>query len=73
MQKKYIVDRIESHKVVLEDENGEIIVIDVNKVEQLPSEGDILINDNNIFKIDIEATNKRREYIREKMKGMWEN
>ena len=38
-----------------------------------PNEGDVvIINENNLPKVNIEATNKRKKEISILMKGMWE-
>ena len=71
-KKMFIVDRIEEESIVLEDYEGEIIVIDKDKVKSIPLEGDILVKDGDLFFVDIEETRKRREKIKNIMKGMWD-
>ena len=68
----FIIDRIEEESIVLEDYEGEIIVIDKDKVKSIPLEGDILVKDGDLFFVDIEETRKRREKIKNIMKGMWD-
>lgn len=68
----YIVDRIEGNLVLCENEQGRIVNITSSKIKGNPKEGDILIEENNIFYIDQQLTKKRKEYIENLMKGMWE-
>lgn len=67
----FVVDRIEEKAIVLESYNGEIIVIEKEKVNKLPNEGDVLIKDNDFFYIDENETIKRKEKIKNIMKGIW--
>ena len=67
----FVVDRIEGKTIVLESYTGEIIVIEEEKVNKLPNEGDILVNDNDFFYIDEDETIKRREKIKNITKGIW--
>ena len=67
----FVVDRIEEKAIVLESYNGEIIVIEKEKVNKLPNEGDVLIKDNDFFYIDENETVKRKEKIKNIMKGIW--
>ena len=53
-KKMFIIDRIEEESIVLEDYEGEIIVIDKDKVKSIPLEGDILVKDGDLFFDDIE-------------------
>lgn len=72
-KKKFIVDRIEENSVVLEDEKQGIILIDINLFDTRPSEGDVIIKiDDTSFKVNEEATKKRKSNINALMKGMWE-
>ena len=71
-KKKFIVDRIEENSVVLEDEKQGIILIDINLFDTKPSEGDVVVKiDDNSFKVNEEATKKRKSNISTLMKGMW--
>lgn len=71
-EKKFIVDRIEENSVVLEDEKQGIILIDINLFDTKPSEGDVVVKiDDNSFKVNEEATKKRKSNISTLMKGMW--
>ncbi len=67
----FVVDRIEGKAIVLESYNGETIVIEAEKVNKLPNEGDVLIRDNYFFYIDKDETIKRKEKIKNITKGIW--
>ena len=72
-EQKFIIDRIEEDYVILEDENHNIISKNINSFCINPNEGDVvIINENNLPKVNIEATNKRKKEISILMKGMWE-
>ena len=72
-EQKFIIDRIEEDYVILEDENHNIISKNINSFCIKPNEGDVvIINENNLPKVNIEATNKRKKEISILMNGMWE-
>ena len=54
---KLIVDRIEAGKVVCEKEDGSLLLIDLPGAK----EGDVLVETENGFAVDPEATIARRE------------
>ena len=45
--------------------------LEKEKVNKLPNEGDVLIKDNDYFYIDENETIKRKEKIKNIMKGIW--
>lgn len=68
---KYIIDRIEKNIVVCE--NQETKGMENFKIEQFPNEikeGDIVILENDKFKIDIEETKIKKQEIEELMKKL---
>ena len=69
----YIVDRIEESIIVVEDQNGNIINLNKNKVNGQIKEGDCLREENKKFFLDIEKTKEREFKIEKLMKGMWED
>ncbi|MGM9978636.1 MAG: DUF3006 domain-containing protein [Clostridium sp.] len=69
----YIVDRIEEDIIVLQDENGYIINLNKNSIDEKVKEGDCLRKENNRFCLDMEETKKRKIKINKLMKGMWED
>lgn len=71
-KQKFIVDRIEKNYVILQDYNDRIIQKDINSFYTKPNEGDIvIIDENNLFKLSIKETKKRKKEINTLMKGMW--
>ena len=69
----YIVDRIEKNIIVVEDQNGNIINLNKNKVNGQIKEGDCLREENEKFFLDTEKTKERKIKIEKLMKGMWED
>ena len=61
--KKIIVDRIEGHFIVCEDEKENILELKKDDVIGDVKEGDVL---------DKALTEKRKKEIEDLMKGMWE-
>lgn len=70
---KYTIDRIEIEEKIAycEDENGNIAEIEFSLLPDGSSEGDIVVSEDGVIRIDREATEERRNRIREKMKGLW--
>lgn len=71
MDKLYIVDRFEGDYIILETPDGSMVDVERNKVIGKVNEGDCLVYENNHFLVDEKKTEKRRQEIAEKMKGMW--
>lgn len=69
----YIVDRIEENIIVLQDDNGHMINLNKNSINESVKEGDCLRKENNGFFLDMEETKKRKMKIDKLMKGMWED
>ena len=71
---KYAVDRIEGSIVVLQNlSNGNVINVDKCNLSQEVKETDILVYENNEFKLDNNEKEKREESIREKMERLRDN
>ncbi|EGT3616739.1 DUF3006 domain-containing protein [Clostridium perfringens] len=70
---KLIVDRIEGHFIICEDENQKILELNNDEVIGNVKEGDVLVKgkDGKFFS-DKALTVKRRKEIEDLMKGMWE-
>lgn len=66
-----IIDRFEGNYAVCEDENKQMHNIELRFIEGNPKEGDIIENNNGSFKINVEETKKRRKYIEDLTKDMW--
>lgn len=67
----FIVDRIESNLVVLEDYNGDILNVSLKLFKGHINEGDIITLKGETYFKDSTLTKKRKEYINNLMKGMW--
>lgn len=68
---KYIIDRIENKIVVCENQNTK--KMEKFKIEQFPEgikDGDIVILENEKFKIDREETKTKKQEIEELMKKL---
>lgn len=70
---KYIVDRIEDKYAVCEDEKGNMINIPLLKFESLVRENDVVEYVDNSYKVLKLETIKRKKYIEDIAKDMWEN
>ena len=68
----FIIDRLEDELVVLEDNYGDIRTIDKSLIEGETKEGNVVINENGLFKVDIKASIDRKNKVNALMKGMWE-
>ncbi len=68
--KKYVVDRIENGKLVLECENGKFINIDSKNIPNA-KETDIIFEENGKFIIDNEETDLRKKHIAEKQNTLF--
>lgn len=66
-----IIDRFEGNYAVCEDENRQMQNVELSLIEGNPKEGDIIENNNGLFKINVEETKKRRKYIEDLTKDMW--
>ena len=69
---KLIIDRIEEKYAVCENENKEFINIDVNKLPNDVKVGDIIIINGDNISIEKNETIKRKEYIEEITKDIWQ-
>ena len=72
--KKFIIDRFEHDKAVLEMESGETIVIPKSQIPAQAVEGDVLVcSGYNTLVIDKTDTNKLRKEIEVLMDSLWED
>ncbi|WP_394884802.1 DUF3006 domain-containing protein [Clostridium butyricum] len=72
MSESFIVDRIESGFVVAETEDETMVNIPENLIKGDFKEGDILIKEDEFFKVDSDLTKKRKEEIDHMLKNMWQ-
>lgn len=63
----YIVDRFEGKIAVLEDDGGVMHNVPVEDLPNGVQQGDVLVQENGILRIDREATRKRSASIRKQM------
>lgn len=69
---RYIIDRLEEGIAVCENELKKMISIPKEHLPQDIKEGDLLSEDDGIFSIDKEATDKRRSQMRKKLMDLFE-
>ena len=72
MSESFIIDRIESGFVVAETEDETMVNIPENVIKGDFKEGDILIKEDEFFKVDSDLTKKRKEEIDHMLKNMWQ-
>lgn len=72
MSESFIIDRIESGFVVAETEDETMVNITENLIKGDFKEGDILIKEDEFFKVDSDLTKKRKEEIDHMLKNMWQ-
>ena len=70
---KYSVDRIEEGFAVCEDEKGETVNIETDKLPEGVKEGDIISIDNGETIILAEETEERRKKLAEKRRALFKN
>ena len=68
----YIVDRIEENFAVCENfETQEFIQIELSKLPAEIKSGDVIKYENEVYLLDFEETEKRKQIIHKKIKGLW--
>lgn len=67
-----ILDRFEGEYVIIEID-GEIVNIEKHLVHEGVKEGDVLVLRDGLYYTDQEETEKRREYIKNRFKDLWED
>lgn len=71
MKNAYIVDREEDKYYVLESPNGDMINVLKSSIESSIKSGDVLYKKDNKYYYSEEMTQKRKNDIKELMKGIW--
>ncbi len=67
---QFVIDRFEENFAVLENEAGE--TVDVDKSLLLNAkEGDVVVLENNLYRVDKALTQERHRMIQEKMKRLF--
>lgn len=70
---EYIVDRLEDEYIVCVDQDGNIINILKNIVEESVKEGDVIVSKDGKYIVDKTKTLDRKKYIEELIEDLWEN
>ncbi len=70
--KKFIVDRFEEDKVVLECENGDVVTLEKSSLPKNIKEGDVLNFEANSCYLNQEETEKRKQKIKTLMESLFE-
>ncbi len=60
---KFVVDRIEGNFAICECSDGRMKDILLSHIETEPKDGDVLIFDGNLYKIDCKATEENKNKI----------
>jgi len=69
---KYTIDRISEIIVICEDENGDMVKVQASALPEGVREGDILTETEGTWTLEKEETERRRQRIREKLRGLTE-
>ncbi|CUX72343.1 hypothetical protein BN3590_04658 [Clostridium sp. C105KSO15] len=69
---KYTIDRISEKVVICEDENGDMVKVQASALPEGVREGDILTEADGTWTLELEETERRRQRIREKLRGLTE-
>lgn len=67
-----IVDRIEGDIAVCESENDEFLHIPLAQIESGLQEGDLLLFENGLYRIDQAATQARKAHMQAKLRGLFQ-
>lgn len=71
---KFIIDRIEDNIAICENlETKELIEININELPKNIKDGNIIILENNIYKLDVTEEQLRRRRLREKFNKLKNN
>jgi hypothetical protein len=69
---KYTIDRISEMVIICEDENGDMVKVQASALPEGVREGDILTEADGMWTLELEETKRRRQRIREKLRGLIE-
>jgi len=69
---KYTIDRIGETVIICEDENGDMVKVQASALPEGVREGDILTETEGTWTLEKEETERRRQRIREKLRGLTE-
>lgn len=68
---KLIIDRFEGAFAICEMQDKNMINIERAKLPSEAKEGDMIIKTSEGYKIDTDATNKKRQHINKRMDDLW--
>lgn len=68
---KCILDRFEGDLAVLETQERKIIMIQRSVLPEGVCEGDVIYEENGVYRVDSEETKRRKAEINELLKGLW--
>lgn len=71
--KRFIVDRIENDKTVLECENGEFVNLSIKELPKNIKEGDVLVFEEGSCFLDENETKSREHKIKNMMNSLFED
>ena len=71
--KKFIVDRIEGDKAVLECENGDMVNLELKALPKNIKEGDVINFQENSYFLNSDETKARKEKIKNLMNSLFED
>ncbi|MFV0239747.1 MAG: DUF3006 domain-containing protein [Lacrimispora sphenoides] len=69
---KYTIDRIGETVIICEDEYGDMLKVKASELPEGVREGDILTETEGTWTLEKEETERRRQRIREKLRGLTE-
>lgn len=70
--KKFIIDRLDDSKAVLECENGDIVTLDKTSLPKNVKEGDVLFFEEGSYFLNADETEQRRQKIKNLMNSLFE-
>lgn len=70
--KKFIIDRLEDSKAVLECENGDIVTLEKTSLPKNVKEGDVLFFEEGSYFLNADETEQRRQKIKNLMNSLFE-
>lgn len=71
--KKFIVDRVEGDKAVLECENGDMVNLELKALPKNIKEGDVINFQENSYFLNSDETKARKEKIKNLMNSLFED
>ena len=70
--KKFIIDRLDDSKAVLECENGDIVTLEKTSLPKNVKEGDVLFFEEGSYFLNADETEQRRQKIKNLMNSLFE-